>query len=131
MRILKPILHDKELIMVYKSLILNLLCYSSPLFASLPKNVSIKIDNFLKRCHRLIHNSQCNCNFIQPFKDLLLNDALKLFHQAANSTSHPLHDLNPRVTLLPRSGLHNVEHANTNRRQSVFPINVILFLGRY
>ena len=133
LRILKPILHDKELIMVYKSLILNLLCYSSPLFASLPKNVSIKIDNFLKRCHRLIRNSQCNCNFVQPFKDLLLNNTVKLFHQAANSTSHlstrSLHDLIPRV--LPRSGLYNVEHANTNRRQSVFLINVTLFLGRY
>ena len=128
LRILKPICDEHQLRVAYFSLIHSVLSYCGPLFMSLPKKTFKKIQTFARRCHKIIHDPDCNCKVTHSFESFFTNMALKLFN-AAQSNDHPLHSLIPRR--LPRSNRWEVNFSRTLRRQRSFPCNVVLFLNSF
>ena len=123
LRLLKPILNDLELSRVYMCLVANVLNYAAPLFVALPMKITRKIDCFVKRCHRTIHQKDCSCGLATSFREMLIGNSKKLFFSAASSQSHPLHALIP--LRLPRTGHFNIEYSKTLRKQSAFPFNIV------
>ena len=128
LRVLKPICDDQQLRVAYCSLIQSILCYAAPLFMSMPKKIFKRIYIFSRRCHKVIHGTDCSCNAIEFCENTFTSFAIKLF-QAAQSSDHPLHFLIPRR--LPRSNSWDVEFSRTLRRQQTFPSNVVLFLNSF
>lgn len=129
LRILRPITTDDHLKTVYLCLIRSLLCYASPVFAApiLPHKICRKVDSFLRRCHRIIHRSDCVCDLTDSFRNILIRPAIKLFTAAENNFQHPLHHLIPPK--LPHNKRYNIEFCRTVRRQSAFPVYMTIYLN--
>ena len=128
LRIIKPICDDHQLRAAYFSLIHGILCYAAPLFMNLPAKIFIRIQIFVRRCHKVIHATDCQCHVSRPYESVFTNMAFKLF-EAAQSSDHPLHYLIPRR--LPRSNRWEVVFSRTLRRQRTFPCNVVLAMNSF
>ena len=128
LRVIKPICDDQQIRVAYFTLIHSILCYAAPLFMSMPKKIFKRINVFSRRCHRVMHGSECTCNSIESYDSTFTAFAIRLF-QSAQSCHHPLHFLIPRR--LPFSNRWEVEFSRTVRRQQTFPSNVVLLLNSF
>ena len=118
LRILKPICNNQQLSTVFTSLICSVLEYACPVFVSLPQKLTSDVDRFLRRCHIMIHGSDCTCDIPANYAQMRLTRAVHLFKQAEASRIHPLHNLVPAK--LPRSGQYYISYCKTARRQETF-----------
>jgi len=127
LRILKPISSRHHLSIVFSALICSVLDYASPVFVCLPRLLSLKVDRFLNRCHRILHDQHCKCGLIQSFDQMRYRCSSKLFAAAESRVSHPLHEIIPKR--LQHSGHLIVDYTKTTRRQATFAIHMAIFLN--
>jgi len=72
--VLRNVLEKKHLIRVYEALVRSILEYCSPLFIGLNGKNSDLLEKVQRRAHKIICNSNCNCNF-QSISDRRLHCA--------------------------------------------------------
>ena len=94
-RVLKTQLSTEQLILVYKSIVLSILLYAAPLFISLPKGLTMKLEKFNTRVHRIICGKDCPCDLFPPLSSLREQRARKFFTPCETFKGHPLHHLVP------------------------------------
>jgi len=85
---------NKDLIILYKSLVESILLYGSPLFLRLPAHLNIKINSIFKRCKKII-GPQSNGCIIDP-ETRRIAQALKIYQKAAQDPKNPLYSIIPR-----------------------------------
>ena len=127
LRVLRPIVSLRTLENTCKSIILPLLDYASSVFVCLPFHLQNRLQHFYKRCHRIIHERECNCDVFEDINNRRMRLACKLYKSAESMTSHPLHELIPRR--YERSGQYYVEISKTSRRQRQFQLFVSMYLN--
>ena len=119
-RILKRVLPNQTLILVYHSLITSLLLYAAPLFSWLPCKIEHQLEKFQRRAHRLICSESCTCAAFPPLASVRKKRAVTFLICCENFKDHPLHPFVPQR--LPRSGHFRLPCASTSRRlHSFFP----------
>lgn len=119
-RILKRVLPNQTLILVYHSLITSLLLYAAPLFSWLPCAIEYRLEKFQKRAHRLICGESCTCTAFPPLASVRQKRAVSFLLSCEAVQDHPLHRLVPKR--LPRSGHFRLPSASTAcRLRSFFP----------
>ena len=119
LRILKPLIPEKNLIEVYFATVRSVLEYCSPLFISLPECENNSLNAIQKRFHKIVHDTTCNydtCTALPALYDRRVNSACNLFFSAAYDSNHILNSIIPqinrRVFIQPK--------CKTNRRQDTF-----------
>ena len=118
LKVLKPLLTKKELILVYQSCILSILDYSSSLYIHLPHHLSQKIDKLARRCHSIICYFGCKCSqFIIP-SAIRIQRAVNLFRKASKDPEHPLHPIIP--SKLPKTKKFCQPPSFSERRKKCF-----------
>ena len=118
LRKLKGLLCVKDLISVYKSLVISVLVYASPAFVGLDSQLSKQLEKLQKRAHRIICGVSCGCDSFPSISSLRLQQAKNLLLNAEQYPSHPLHKLVP--DRLTRSGHLRQPVAVTARRSDSF-----------
>ena len=127
LRVLKNFLAKDELLLVYGSLLRSLFEYCSPVFVSLPKSNSTRLDRLQRRAHTLICGKECTDTCFEDLTIRRLQQATKFFKQT-QTPSHVLHVLLPRVR--ENSNRFFLPCFNTARRTaSFFPFIVLRDLG--
>jgi len=127
-RILKPFLSTDQLCLVYKSIIVSLLLYAAPLFASLPQNVSQKLEKFNRRVHRLICGEACECNRFPCLSSLRVARATNFFIKCESLEDHPLHSFIPHR--MRYSGHFRIPRIHSSRRHNSFLPFMCLLVNR-
>lgn len=126
LRLLKPLIDIKSLIMIYFAHIRSCLEYASPLFTGINETTANDLERFQKRILRIIYYPHdvpdtTTC----PLRDRRRTQAIKLFKKAANNNTHALNFLIP--VILPRSGKFCQPPCNsTYRLKSFIPSVTIL-----
>ena len=128
LRVLRPVFTQDVITQTYQGIILPLMDYASPVFVSLPVHLKDKLKSFVKRCHRIIHNWDCNCTKVEDINDRRIRLACKLFKLAETNRQHSVHELIPKRLL--RSNQYFIEYCVTSRRQSQFQVFLAIFLNR-
>ena len=124
-RILKPVISVDLLCVVYNSIVVSILLYAAPLFASLPLNISQKIEKFNRRAHRLICGKECSCNRFPSISSLRIQRARRFFMKCESNVAHPLHSLVPER--MHNSGHFRLPLIRSSRRlNSFFPYICVL-----
>ena len=118
LRKLKGLLCVKDLISVYKSLVLSILLYASPVFVGLNSQLSEQLEKLQKRAHRIICGVSCGCDSFPSISSLRLQQAKNLLVNAERYSAHPLHTLVP--DRLTRSRHLRQPFAMTARRYNSF-----------
>jgi len=119
-RILKRVLPNHTLILIYHSLITSLLLYAAPLFAWLPSEIDNKMEKFQKRAHRLICGAPCTCSSFPSLASVRQKRAVSFLLSCEAFPDHPLRRFVPQR--LPRTGHFRLPFASTSRRlRSFFP----------
>ena len=118
LRLLKPILCTKDLVVVYNSIIVSVLTYASPVFIGLNVNLSEALERVQRRAHRVICGSHCGCDAFSAISVIRLQQAMKLMRSAEMFPYHPLHNLVPQR--LPHTNVFQQPPANTDRRLRSF-----------
>ncbi len=127
LRVLKNFLGKDELLLVYGSLLRSLFEYCSPVFVSLSKSNSTRLDRLQRRAHILICGKECTNSCLQDLTSRRLQQATNLFKQI-QTPSHVLHALLPQ--LRENSNRFFLPCFNTTRRTaSFFPFMVLKELG--
>ena len=115
----------KELLIVYNSLILNVVLYALPLFWSFSKQNITELVKIHKRCHTIICGVGCDC---AALPDIAYSRSVKLFNNC-NRITHPLYYCIPEV--LP-SGRFRQPVVSTSRRfHSFFPYFANIFNNNF
>ena len=127
LRVLRPVVAAPALMQAYQGIILSIIDYGSALFVSLPKHLQDQLNVFTKRCHRIIHGSDCKCNILENVNSRRLRMACNLYKLAEITPEHPLHKLIPKK--LTRTGCYSVEFTKTLRRQSQFQVYLSILLN--
>ena len=128
LRILRPVFTQDVITQTYQGIILPLLDYASPVFVSLPAHLKDKLRSFVKRCHRIIHNWDCNCAKVEDINDRRIRLACKLFKLAEMNCEQSVHELIP--TRLLRTNQFFIEYSATSRRQRQFQVFLAILLNR-
>lgn len=126
-RILKHSLPKNHLITIYKGVVRAILEYSSPLFVSLSKKDSLKMERVQRRFHRILCGGQCEEHHFTPLADRRKLAAIKLFKKAI-STNHILNSLLPIVS---SSGRYMLPYIKYTRRQNSFVPFVAFLLNEF
>ena len=94
-KVLKPFLTKKQLLIIYNGLILPVLNYAAPIFVCLPDKHSRALDSIQNRAHRIIcGDSHCNCNLFSALKNYRSKIAKDLLIKA-HYPNHILHSIMP------------------------------------
>ena len=117
-RILKSVLTNWSLILVYHSLITSLLLYAAPLFAWLPSRIEYMLDKFQRRAHRIICCGCCNCTAFPSLASVRKKRAISFLATCETYPEHPLHHFVPKR--LPHSGHFCLPTASTSLRLHSF-----------
>jgi len=96
-RQLKSTLPQKELLILYKTLVLPVLNYGGELYVHLPHNLNKKLNSVGSRCHNIICQKACKCLSLPDESRKLM--ALKHFKRGLNNPQNALHPIMP--TKLP------------------------------
>jgi len=117
-RILKPVLSQKDLLTFYHGSVLSLLQYASELYIHLPIHLSQRIDKLANRFHYMIHHYKCSCNLFKSPSEIRRQKATKLFLSASHDKQHPLNRLIPDK--LPNTGKYRQPLVATDRAAKSF-----------
>ena len=125
-RILKKVLNNNDLKVVYDALIMSLIMYASPVYGQLSIGLMSKLERFHKRAHRIICDAKCKCfgtvdsRFRETATMFLLN--------CETHADHPLHEAVPvRMT---RTKHFMLPVCRTQRRlRTFFPFACTLVNG--
>ena len=119
LRILRPMLPKKDLVILHNALIQSSLDYGSSLYVgSIKASDRALIKRTVQRSHRLICGSNCNLDCLQNPDERRLLHALNLFKAALYDDGHVLHSRVPRFL---RSGRRlDVRYQSSRRRASSF-----------
>jgi hypothetical protein len=117
LRKLKHLVGRRDLLKIYKALIMSIFDYCCPLFVGINKQEEDKIDSLTKRCHRIICGHECKCDILTPLGTRRNHLALKIFKKMT-TPDHILHHLLPEV--LPRTTHYSIPYCRTKRRQKSF-----------
>ena len=117
LKILKDILPRKELIDVYRCVVLSIIEYANPVFLGAPLYVQQGIEKLQRRCHNIIDGINCNCKDFQNLSERRLNQSMKLFNNIIKRKEHILCDILPHRL---SSGRFNIPYCNTSLKQNVF-----------
>jgi len=128
LRVLRPVLSDSELRLVYTSLIRSLLEYACPVFIGLNSQLSDQINKIQIRAHRIFcSNPACSVS-MQCIPDLSSRRntlSSKLMCRILADKSHILHSLAPVVGSSGRRLI--LAHCKSTRRlKSFFPCTTII-----
>ena len=113
LRLLKPIMPTKELIVVYYGTLRSVLEYASPSFVKLPNNLSDELEKIQRRAHHISGTSQCTCGYFEQLSVRRLFAAKKLYTASAHTNTHIQHDIIPPLS--NRSHRYILPHASTSR----------------
>lgn len=127
LRVLKPICDEKFMFQVYAGLIRSLLEYACPVFMGTSVTLNTQINCLIKRCHRIVHNQECNCDMFDSFQSRRLVIAKTLFFKIESNPDHPLHRLIPHR--LPRTNHYFIDFCRTQRKKDTFVIHLALYLN--
>ena len=115
---LKALLPQRDLIQVYKALILSILEYNSPVMVGMSVKNTNCLEKVRKRCHRIICGVDCQCDAFISVRERRDHHALRLFASITNATHNLLHSIVPKR--LPRSKKFAFEFCRTSRRLKSF-----------
>lgn len=125
LRILRPLLQKRDLIVVYQALIRSLMEYCAPLFVSLSSRNKNLLCKLQRRAHRIICDQKCQCELFEDLCTRRENAAIKFLKKIAACNEHPLRFLCPSASA--RSGRLLQPPARTSRRlRSFFPATILL-----
>ena len=125
LRVLRNVSTRQELITVYNAIVRSCLEYASPLFVSLDKENSKKLERIQKRFHRLLCGKDCREECLEPLDARRFAAAMKFFKQTCDP-SHILHHLCPEQS---RSGRYVLKATATNRRLNSFYTFMTLYFN--
>lgn len=114
-RTLKPILSSHELLIIYKSLILSIIEYCSPVFIGLNQKNCTIINSIQRRFHNLTCHFNCHCNIFPNILQRRIQAASNLFKSASCDPTHVLHDIIPQ-----KRSFYCQPHCKTELRKSAF-----------
>ena len=120
LRVLKPIVSHSQLHTILTAYICSIIDYSAPVFGIPPSTIRDTVDNFYKRCLKIMGcNDVCYANF--RFCSVRFTSlTVKLLFKAESLSFHKLHHLVP--ARLPRTNKFRIPYAHTNRRLNCFSI---------
>lgn len=97
LRMLRPLLTDNNLKIVYFGLIRSILEYCNPLFIGMHKSELRKLEQIQRRFHRLLCGSSCECSTIASLESRRSDQSLKLLN-CLLCNDHILHYLLPPMS---------------------------------
>ena len=117
LRQLKFSLEKRDLITIYKSVIMSALEYCCPLYIGLDAHNAKTIESIRKQCHRIICGKDCECEQFEEISKRRRRQAL-LFFEGMKSKSNLLHNVFPQTHAA--SGKLVMPYCRTERRLSSF-----------
>lgn len=125
LRVLKPIIDRRELIDVYKGLILSIMDYCSPLMIGLLNKDMQKLERIQRRAHRIICGDDCCCSLFPDLQNRRKLAAIKHLNDISANPMHPLFHICPRRSNSTGRFLQPL-CMTSRRRNSFFPMSVSL-----
>ena len=122
LRLLRPLLDDEELKVVYYGLMRSILEYASPLFIGLSETDAQNLAGVQKRFHRLLCGKQCKKECLQPLEIRRKNHAVSLYCSLLKE-DHILHRLARQQSTHGRLLLPSI---STSRRLNCFPVKTAI-----
>lgn len=116
MKLLKPLLTQSELHIVYTATIRSLLEYCCPVFVSLPRFLSERLEKIDKRAHRIIYGESASCacscssNNIERRR---INLSRTFLRSIEKNVDHLLRGILPER--LPRTGHYSLPYCRTHK----------------
>jgi len=92
-RQLRSTLPQKELMILYKTLVLPVLNYGGELYVHLPYNLNKKLNSVGRRCHKIICPKDCECLTLPD--ESRKSMALKHFKRGLENHQNALHSIMP------------------------------------
>ena len=126
LRVVKPMLPKKQLIIIYHGLIQSIYDYCYPIYKNFTQKDVNRLMSMKRRAHNIICNSECHEDCLPCFKDRWKMLSQKLFNNIAANSTHILSNF--LLARSVRSGRFLLPNISSNNLLNSFIIhNSILF----